>query len=176
MAGAPRTALTAALGALCLLPVLQPPPAQAAAVVTLLSGLLTVSVVPPTAGLTTAGSTASGSLGTTTVMDGRLGVGGYDVSVSTAGFDLVGALSATAATHIPTSAVTVTNTAATSGTSSRTTAVALPSASPIFHLTYGGPVSGLIDLTSTYTLSMTLTIPAAAASGLYTGTVTQTVA
>lgn len=175
MVSAPRTAFAAALGALCLVAVALAGPADAAPVVTLLSGLLTVSVVPPTAGLTTVGSTASGSLGTSTVVDGRLFATGYDVSVSTAGFDLVGALSSTSATHIPASTTSVTNTVVTGGTSSRTSAVALPSASPIFHLTYPSQVLS-VDLVSTYTLSLSLTIPAAAAAGRYTGTVTQTVA
>lgn len=175
MAGAPRTALAAALGALCLLPALGGPEAEAAPVVTLLSGLLTVGVIPATAGLTTVGSTASGSLGTSTIVDGRLAATGYDVSVSTTGFNLVGALSQTTATHIADTAVTITNTAVSGGTSSRMTAVALPSAGPIFRLTYPSQVL-TVNLVSTYTLSMSLTIPAAAAAGLYTGTVTQTVA
>jgi hypothetical protein len=173
MAGAPRTALAVALGVSC---VLVASPAQpASATVTLLSGLLAIGIVPPTATLTTTGSTSTGSLGTTTVVDGRLGLDHYDVSVSTSGFDLVGAAASTSATHIPASAVTVQNTAVTGGTSSRTTAVALPSASPIFRLTYPSSVLSL-NLASSYTLAMTINVPAAAATGRYTGTVTQTVA
>ena len=175
MGRAPRTAFVAALSASCLFATGNVPPAGAAPIVTLLSGLLTVSVVPPTAALSTTGSTVSGALGTTTIIDGRLAASGYDVSVSTNGFDLVGATSSTSQTHIPASSVAVTNTGASGGTSNRTTAVALPSATPIFHLSYPSSVLAL-NLVSTYTLSMTLTIPAAAAAGLYTGTVTQTVA
>lgn len=177
MASAPRTALAAALGALLSLAVQgfpAAPQAQAAPVLTLLSGLLSISVAP-TATLTTTGSTATGSLGTTTVIDGRLGASSYDVSVSTAGFDLVGATSSNTATHIPPSAATVRDTAVTGGTASSTSAVALPSASPIFRVTYPSSVL-TVNLVSTYTMSMTLTVPAAAAAGLYTGTVTQTVA
>jgi hypothetical protein len=174
MARAPRTALAAALGALCVV-VVNAPPAEAVGVVQLLSGLLSVSIVPPTATLTTSAGVASGSLGTTTIIDGRLFATSYDVSVSTAGFDLVGALSSTSATHIAASAVTVQNTAVSGGTSSRTSAVALPSGSPIFRVTYPSQVLTL-DLLSTYTMSMSLTIPAGLAAGLYTGTVTQTVA
>lgn len=175
MVRAPRTAVTAALGALCLLAVSAPPEAEAVGLVEGLTGLLSVSVVPPTAALTTAGSVASGSLGTTTISDGRLAASSYDVSMSTAGFDLVGALSSTSATHIAASAVTVQNTAVSGGTSSRTSAVALPSASPIFRVSYASGVLS-VNLVSTYTMSMSLTIPAGLASGLYTGTVTQTVA
>lgn len=173
MTRASRTALPAALAALCLGTLLTGTPAAAAPVVTVLSGLLVVSV-PTTAGLTTVGSTSSGSLGTTTVVDGRLGATGYDVSVSTTGFDLVGAASSSSATHIPASAVTITNTAVTGGTSSNTTPVALPAAAPIFRLSYPSQVFAL-DLASTYTLSLSLTIPAEAGPGRYTGTVTQTV-
>jgi hypothetical protein len=177
MVRAPRTAVTAALGALCLVAVSvnSAPPAEAVGVVDLLSGLLSVSIVPATATLTTSAGVASGSLGTTTIIDGRALASSYDVSMSTAGFDLVGALSSTSATHIAASAVTVQNTAVTGGTSSRTSAVALPSASPIFRVTYSSGVLS-VNLVSTYTMSMSLTVPAGLAAGLYTGTVTQTVA
>lgn len=173
MARASSTALPAALAALCLGTLLTATPVAAAPVVTVLSGLLVVSV-PTAASLTTAGSTVSGSLGTSTVVDGRLGATGYDVSVSTTGFDLVGAESATSATHIPASAVAVTNTAVTGGTSSNLNAVALPAAAPIFRLSYPSQVLAL-NLPSTYTLSLSLTVPAEAGPGRYTGTVTQTV-
>lgn len=142
--------------------------------VTLLSGLLTVSVVPPTASLSTTGSTVSGSLGTSTIVDGRLGATGYDVSVSSTGFALVGALSQTSASFIPGSAASVAVSSVSGGTASTTAASALP-ASPLFHLAYTGAIS-LVNLTSSYTLSMSLTVPAQASSGRYTGTVTQTVA
>lgn len=174
MRTAPRAAVAAALGAAGLLAA-APPPAGAAPVVTLLSGLLTVSAVPASATLTTSGATSSGSLGTTTVVDGRLGATGYTVSLSTAGFDLVGALSSNSQTHVPTTAVTVQNTAVTGGTSTNTSPVTLPSATPVFGVTYSGPLSGLINLTSTFTIGMTVAVPASAAPGLYTGTVTQTV-
>jgi hypothetical protein len=173
MAGAPRTALAAALGVSCVL--LAPPAKAEPALVTGLSNLLSIGVVPPAATLTTTGGTSTGSLGTTTVVDGRLNAGYYDVSVSTSGFNLVGATVSNSATHIPSSAVTVQNTAFTGGTSSRTTAVALPSVSPIFRLSYAAPVLGL-NLASSYTMSMTINVPAPAANGLYTGTVTQTIA
>ncbi len=172
MPAAPPAALAVVLGAACLLSV---PQAQAAPVVTVLSGLLTVGVVPPTAALTTTGSTSAGSLGTTTVTDGRLGAASYDVSVSTAGFTLVGATVVNASTHIPAWSVSVRNTAVTGGTASSTAAVALPSATPIFRVTYPSSILG-VNLVSTYTMAMTITVPASAAAGQYTGTVTQTVA
>jgi hypothetical protein len=142
--------------------------------VTLLSGLLTVSVVPPTAALSTAGSTVSGTLGTTTIIDGRLGATGYDVSVSSTGFTLVGALSQTSASFIPGTAASVAGSAPSGGSLSTTASQALP-ATPLFHFSYSGAIS-LVNLTSSYTLSMSLTVPAQAAAGRYTGTVTQTVA
>lgn len=175
MRKAPGAALVAALGCWGLL-LAQPPAADAAPVVTLLSGLLTVSAVPAAATLTTTGSTSSGSLGTTTVVDGRLGATGYDVSVSTSGLDLVGALASNSQTHVPASAVSVRNTAVTGGTSTSTAAVTLPSATPVFGVRYSGPLSGLVNLTSTFTIGMSVAVPATAASGRYTGTVTQTVA
>lgn len=175
MRTAPRTALAAVLGSVGLL-LSAPPPADAAPVVTLLSGLLTVSVVPTAATLTTTGSTSSGSLGTTTVVDGRLGATGYSVSLSTAGFDLVGALSSNSQTHVPTTAVTVRNTAVTGGTSTSTAPVTLPSATPVFRVSYSGPLGGLLNLTSTFTIALSVAVPASAAPGLYTGTVTQTIA
>lgn len=182
MARRARIAALAALGASCLLMPLGGGTAQAAAtssvpaaLVTLPSGLLTVS--PPLAAtLTTSGSTISGSLGTTTVIDGRLASPGYSVSVSTSGFDLVGpAVTSSPVTHIPSSAVTVQVTGTSGGTPSSTAAVALPSALPVFVFTYGGLVS-TINLLSTYTLSMSIDVPATAAIGRYVGTVTQTVA
>ena len=142
--------------------------------VTVLSGLLTVSVVPAAASLSTAGATVSGSLGTTTIIDGRLGATGYDVSVSSTGFTLVGALVQTSSSFIPGSAVSSAVSAVSGGTASTTTASALP-ASPLFHLSYTGAIS-LVNVTSSYTLSMSLTVPAQASAGRYTGTVTQTVA
>lgn len=166
-----RTAIVVALAPACLGVI---PASAAAPPVTLLSGLLTVSFVPATASLSTSGSTVSGSLGTTTIVDGRLSATGYDVSVSSTGFTLVGALSQTAASFIAGTAASVAVTGVTGGTASTTAGRALP-ASPLFHLTYGSAIS-LVDLTSTYTLSMSLTVPASAAAGLYTGTVTQTVA
>jgi hypothetical protein len=175
MATATRAALAATLVAACVGLVGPAREAEAALAPTLLSNLLTVSVVPPTANLTTAAGVASGSLGTVTVVDGRLAASSYDVSVSTAGFDLVGALTSTSASHIPASAVSVANTAVTGGTASRTSPVALPSGTPIFRVTYSSAVA-LVNLVSTYTMSMSLVIPAPAASGQYTGTVTQTVA
>lgn len=168
-------ALAATLVAACLGAVSPAQPAEAVLVPTVLSNLLAVSVVPATATLTTTAGVASGSLGTTTVVDGRLAAASYDVSISTAGFDLVGALTSTSGSHIPPSAVSVANTAVTGGTASRNTQVALPSAVPIFRVSYPSQVS-LANLVSTYTLSMSLVIPAPAASGRYTGTVTQTVA
>ena len=177
MARAPRIAVRATLGALCVVVVAAVPatPAAAGGLLQTTSGLLSVSLVPASATLTTTSNVAAGSLGTTTVVDGRPLATSYDVSLSTAGFNLVGALSSTSATHLDPSAVTVTNTAVTGGTSSRTSSVGLPSAAPIFRLTYPSQVLA-IDLTSTYTMSMSLTIPAGVAPGRYTGTVTQTVA
>jgi hypothetical protein len=87
---------------------------------------------------------------------------------------LVGALSQTAASFIAGTAASVAVSAVTGGTASTTAGHALP-ASPLFHLTYSSAIS-LVNLTSTYTLSISLTVPAPAAAGLYTGTVTQTVA
>lgn len=148
--------------------------ADAAPVLTLPSGLLTVTP-PVVASLSTSGSTISGSLGTTTVIDGRLASAGYSVSMSTAGFDLIGpAVTSSPTTHIPASAVTVRVTSTTGGSASTTAPVALPSALPIFLFTYGGAVS-TINLLSTYTMSMSIAVPTAAAQGRYTGTVTQTV-
>lgn len=164
-----RTALVVALAAACLgaMPPAVPP-------VTVLSGLLTVSIAPAAASLSTSGSTVSGTLGTSTIIDGRLNATGYDVSVSSTGFTLVGASSQTSASFIAGTAASVAATSVTGGTASTNAAHALP-ASPLFHLTYSGAIS-LVNLTSTYTLSMSLTVPAQAASGQYTGTVTQTVA
>ena len=171
MTHAPRTALAAALGASCVL--LSTGPAEAAPVPAL-SGLLTVSLGVPLATLSTTGSTSTGSLGTTTVVDGRLTSSGYDISVTSSGFDLVGPpVTASATTHIPGSAATVRVTGVTGGTVASTAATALP-ASPLTRLSYPSSVLSL-DLVSTYTLSMTVTVPAAAAPGRYTGTVTQTV-
>ena len=171
MTRAARTALGVALAVVCLgsgTASAGPPP------VTLLSGLLTVSVVPPTASLSTSGTTVSGSLGTSTIIDGRLGATGYDVSLSSTGFTLLGALSQTSASFIPGTAASVSASAPSGGTLSTTAAHALP-ATPLFHFTYTSAVN-LVNLTSSYTLSMSLTVPAPAAAGLYTGTVTQTVA
>lgn len=123
--------------------------------------------------LTTSGSTASGSLGTSTVVDGRLAATGYDVSISTSGFDLVGATTSTAASHIPTASVSAAVTASSGGTPS-TTASRTLNASPLFHMSYGA--ISLLNLTTTFTLSLSVSVPGAAGSGLYTGTVTQTVA
>lgn len=147
---------------------------QAAPPVTVLSGLLTVSVVPPAATLSTSGSTVSGSLGTSTIIDGRLGATGYDVTVTSSGFQLVGATSQTSASFITGTAASVAVTATSGGTASTTAYRSLP-ATPLFRLSYPGSVS-LVNLTSTYTLSLSLTVPGTAATGRWTGTVTQTVA
>lgn len=173
MTRAARSAVSAALAVACLGTAQQ---AQAAPLpTTLLSGLLTLNLAPVSASLTTSGSTVSGSLGTTTVIDGRLGATGYDVSVTTNGFDLLGPTpSLSATTHIPASSVTAAVTATTGGTASTSAYKALP-ASPLFHLTYPSSVLS-VNLTSTYTLALSLTVPAAAATGRYTGTVTQTLA
>ena len=171
MTHAARTALGVALAVACL----ESGPASAGPLpVTVLSGLLTVSVVPPTASLSTSGAVVSGSLGTSTIIDGRLGATGYDVAVSSAGFTLVGALSQTSASFIAGTAAAVAVSSVSGGTASTPAASALP-ASPLFHLTYSSAIS-LVNLTSTYTLSMSLTVPAQASAGRYTGTVTQTVA
>lgn len=157
-----------ALGAACLLP-LMTGTAEAASPVL---GLLSVAVTP-TATLSVSGSVASGSLGTTTVLDTRTGSTGYLVSVSTDGFDLVGPpVTGSASTHIPTTAAAVSVTAASGGTPSSTASVALPSLAPVFQMTYPSAV-GLIGASSSYRLGLTVTIPAAAGPGRYTGTVTQ---
>lgn len=177
MTRAARSAVSAALAVACLVPALvSASPAEAAPIpTTLLSGLLTLNLAPVSASLTTTGSTASGSLGTTTVVDGRLNATGYDVSVTTSGFDLVGpAVTSSATTHIPASSVTAAVTGTTGGTASTSAYKALP-ASPLFHLTYPSSVLA-VNLTSTYTLALSITVPAAAAEGRYTGTVTQTLA
>ena len=173
MTRAARSAVAAALAVACLGSVQE---AEAAPIPTaLLSGLLTLNLVPTAAALTTSGSTATGSLGTTTVVDGRLNATGYDVSLTTSGFDLVGPTpSSDPATHIGASSATAAVTATTGGTASTTAYKALP-ASPLFHLTYSGSVL-TVNLTSTYTLALSVTVPAAAAAGRYTGTVTQTLA
>lgn len=171
MARTARNALVALLALACLagpasLPAYAAPPLQ-------LTGLLALSVAPA-AGLTTSGSTASGSLGLSTVVDGRLGGTGYDVAVSSAGFDLVGATGAPSpTTHIDGSAARVQVTATTGGTASSLVARTLP-ANPLFRLAYPAAVLSL-DLTSSFTLSLSIDLPAAAAVGRYTGTVTQTV-
>lgn len=166
---APGAVGGALLGAVCLLPA--PARAQPPAV---LSGLLTITLAPVAATLTTSAATSTGTLGTTSVVDGRSGAGGYDISVSSSGFDLVGpAVTASPTTHIPPSAAAVRVSAATGGTASTTAAKPLPAA-PLCHLTYAGTVL-VVDAISTYTLAMTVTIPAAAAAGRYTGTVTQTI-
>ncbi len=174
MQRAARVAITATLAALCAVPV-PAGAAQAAPPVALLSGLLTVSVAPAAAVLSASGSTVTGSLGTTTIVDGRLGATGYAVSVTTSGFDLVGApITSSPTTHVAPSAVTARVTATTGGTASSTTATALP-ATPLFLLTYPSGVLG-VNLASTYTLGLVVTMPAQAAAGAWTGTVTQTVA
>lgn len=172
MSRAPRIALAATLGFSCLLPIAG---AQAAPPLQLLSGLLTISLAPAAATLTTAGASTTGSLGTTTVVDGRLGATGYNVSVTTTGFDLAGVpVTASPTTHIPAADVTAQVTATTGGTASTSAPAVLPAA-PLFHLTYTGSVLS-VDVLSSYTLALNVSIPAAAATGLYTGTVTQTVA
>ena len=82
---AARAATAAALAALCVGGPVAGNADAASPPLQLLSGLLTVSVAPPTAVLTSSGSTVSGSLGTTTIVDGRLGATGYDVTVTTSG-------------------------------------------------------------------------------------------
>ena len=173
MTRAARSAVAAALAVACLGSVHD---AQAAPIpTTVLSGLLTLSVAPVAATLTTSGSTVSGSLGTTTVIDGRLNATGYNVSVTTNGFDLVGPTpSSSTTTHIPASSVKAAATATTGGTATTTAYATLP-ANPLFRLNYAGSVL-TVNLTSTYTLGLTITVPAAAAAGRYTGTVTQTIA
>ncbi|MCU1595793.1 MAG: hypothetical protein JWO12_3185 [Frankiales bacterium] len=174
MFSAPRKALVVFLGAACVCTIITSPRADAAPVITAPSGLLVV-MVPAGATLLGSGSTVMGNL-STTVLDGRSAATGYNVSVSTSGFDLVGAAVTTSpATHIPPGAAQVQETAVSLGsTSSSTATVTLPSASPVFRLTYALPVS-LADLASSYTLALTVTIPAQAAPGRYTGTVTQTI-
>lgn len=160
----------AALAAVCL-----QAPAHAAPPVQLLSNLLTISLASPTATLTTTGSSSTGSLGTTTVVDGRANATGYTVSVTTSGFDLIGPpVTTSTTTHIPPASASARVTATTNGSASTTNAAALP-ASPLFRLNYTGSVLS-VDVTSTYTLSLAVTIPAPAAMGRYTGTVTQTIA
>lgn len=173
MTRAARSAVAAALAVACLESAQR---ADAGVLpTTALSGLLTLSLAPVSATLTTSGSTVSGSLGTTTVIDGRLNATGYDVSVTTTGFDLVGPTpSSSTTTHIPASSAKAAATATTGGTASSTAYTALP-ANPLFRLNYSGSVL-TVNLTSTYTLGLTITVPAAAAAGRYTGTVTQTIA
>jgi hypothetical protein len=169
---APRTA-AAVLGAVCLgAALLAPSTAQAAPVVTLPSGLLTVTV-PLAAALSTGSTTISGSLGTTTVVDGRLAAAGYTVTVSTSGFNLVGATSSNNVTHIPSSAASVQVTGAVGATPGTLLPVSLAAAAPI-PFTYSSPVLGL-NLLSTYTLGLSVALPSTAGQGLYTGTITQTV-
>jgi hypothetical protein len=171
---APRTA-AAVLGAACLGAVLVAPSnAQAAPVVALPSGLLTLTT-PLVAALSTNGTTISGSLGTSTVVDGRLASAGYTVTVSTSGFDLFGpAVNASSnVTHIPGSAATVQVTGATGVTPGTLLPVSLTAAAPI-GFTYTSPVS-LLNLLSTYTLGLSIALPSTAGQGAYTGTVTQTV-
>ncbi len=172
-ASAARVALAAALAAACLGVPAHAPAQAAAPPVTLLSGLLTVSLAPAAASLTASGGTASGVLGTTTVIDGRLASGGYDISVTTTGFALVGS-AAGATTRAAASAVSARASAATGGTLSTTAFKVLP-ASPLARLSYGSSVHSL-DLVSTYTLALSVALPTGAAPGLWTGTVTQTVA
>jgi hypothetical protein len=149
------------------------PEANAAPVVALPSGLLTVTV-PLTAGLSTGPSTISGSLGTTTVVDGRLAAAGYTVTMSTSGFDLVGPpVTASPVTHIPASAASIQVTAATGATPSTLLPVSLASAAPIT-FTYSSPVLSL-NLLSTYTLGLSIAVPGSAGQGRYSGTITQTV-
>lgn len=172
MTTAARTA-AAVLAAVCLgTGLMVPTQASAAPVVTLPSGLLTVTV-PLAAALNTGGSTISGTLGTTTVIDGRLAAAGYTVTVSTAGFDLVGAASSSSATHIPTSAASIQVTGATGATASTLLPLSLAAPAPIV-FTYSSPVLGL-NLLSTYTLGLSIALPSTAGQGLYTGTITQTV-
>ena len=173
MRTAPRAA-AAVLGAVCFGGLLAvPQAAQAAPVVTLPSGLLTVTV-PLSAALSTGTSTISGSLGTTTVVDGRLAAAGYTVTVSTSGFDLVGpGVSSSPVTHIPASAASVQVIGATGATPGTLLPVSLSAPAPIA-FTYSSPVLGL-NLLSTYTLGLSIALPSTAGQGLYTGTVTQTV-
>lgn len=173
MTTVPRAALAAALGAVCLLVAAPAAQARQTPLTSPLSGLITI-VVSPTSTLTVTGLSGTGSLGTTTVVDARPASTGYNVTVSSTGFDLVGPTpSLSATTHIPDSAVTVQVTGATGGTPIGTVTT-LPSALPVLHLIYTSPVS-LVALPSSYTLGVQLSIPAAAGRGLYTGTVTQTV-
>ncbi|MCW2543172.1 MAG: hypothetical protein JWM40_724 [Frankiales bacterium] len=173
MRRAPRTA-AAVLGAACVGALLAvPSAAQAAPVVTLPSGLLTVTI-PVAAALSTGPTTISGSLGTTTVIDGRLAAAGYTVTVSTSGFDLLGpAVSSSPVTHIPASASSVQVTGATGVTPGTLLPVSLAAPTPIA-FTYSSPVLGL-NLLSTYTLGLSIALPSTAGQGAYTGTVTQTV-
>lgn len=170
-----RAVSTTVLALLCVGAVSAGRPAEAVPRVELLSGLLALSVVPPAAVLTASGTTASGSLGTTTVADGRLGATGYDVTVTTSGFDLVGVpITSDPVTHVAPSAVRAAVTATTGGTASTMASAALP-ANPLFHLTYPSGVLS-VNLVSTYTLSLSVTLAAQAGPGAWTGTVTQTVA
>jgi hypothetical protein len=169
---APRTALVAVLASACL----GAAPAHAQTTVLpqqALSNVLSLSIAPVSATLTGTTTSVSGTLGTTTVVDGRLASNGYDVNVTSTGFDLFGApVTSSATTHIPGTAASAQATSATGGTLSTTALKALP-ASPLFHLTYPSSVLSL-NLTTTYTLALSISIPAAAAAGRYTGTVTQT--
>lgn len=173
MRTAPRT-VAAVLGAVCLgTALLVPAEASAAPVVTLPSGLLTVTV-PLAAALSDSSSTISGTLGTTTVVDGRLASAGYSVTVTTSGFDLVGpAVTGSPVTHIPASASSVQVTGSTGATPSTALPVSLGSPASIA-FTYASPVLGL-NLLSTYTMSLSIAVPSTAGQGRYTGTVTQTV-
>lgn len=171
MSSVPRGAVVAALGAAF---VFAGTAAAAGRQALPLPGLISVTV-SPAATLEVTGSSGSGSLGPTTVVDSRIGSLGYVVSVGSAGFDLVGPVpSSDPLTHIPAGSATVLATATSGGTPSGTGPVTLSALSPVFELTYPSAVD-LLAVTSSYTLSMALSIPAAASPGLYSGTVTQSV-
>lgn len=165
MTSAPKVCLSAALGATCALTTAGTAGAETEV------GLLSVTVTPAIT-LAVDGATGSGTLGTTTVVDSRLGSTGYQVSVSTDGFGLVGAQAVSEQTHIPPSATRVRVSTASGGAASSSAWTGLPSASPVFALTYPSPV-GLLPVSSSYVLSMELAVPSTVAPGRYAGTVTQ---
>ncbi len=149
-------------------------PASAADTVTTFSvngGSLSVTA-QPSAGLAPVadeGTTTTGSLGAVTVTDDRSGVAGWVASATSTAFSRAGGGSAT------TGAISyTTGTVATSGTVTATAAPVNTDVQTVVAVVTATAVSG--DNTASWTPDLSVTLPVGALTGVYTGTVTTSVA